>query len=91
MLTSYRAGRHERKLVVERLGPAEVRILDTPHGGDGETYVVELLDLELDGAGALQALVEHYVEHAQQIGNVPMATSLLRDYLDELAGGGVSR
>jgi hypothetical protein len=50
-----------------------VRVLDAPHGGKGETYVVEELDLAPDGAGALHALVAHYVEHAQQIGNVPMS------------------
>ena len=50
----------------------------------GRAYLVER-GLEEDGYAALNALVADYLEQAGELDDVPMATSVLANYLRELA------
>ena len=60
-----------------------VRVSDVPAGGRGRAYLIER-ELEHDGYDALNALVADYLAQAAQLGDVPMAVSLLERYLDHL-------
>jgi hypothetical protein len=57
-----------------------VRVTDVPAGGRGRAYLVER-ELEQDGYGALKALVTDYVQQAEQLADVPMAVSPLKEHL----------
>jgi hypothetical protein len=59
-----------------------VRITDNP-SEDGRAYLVER-GLEEDGYAALNALLADYLEQASELDDVPMATSVLANYLREL-------
>jgi hypothetical protein len=60
-----------------------VRITDNP-SDNGRAYLVER-GLEEDGYAALNALLDDYLEQASRLDAVPMASSVLADYLRELA------
>ena len=86
-LTRYTVSAGERVLYGQRIDGV-VRITDRPateHGG--RSYLVER-ELEQEGPGAyaaLQALIADYLDQAAALDEVPMACSLLRQYLDQLA------
>ena len=81
-LGRYRISSGERVLYGQRVNGV-VRITDSPTGS-GRAYLVER-GLEEDGYAALNALVGDYVEQAGELDDVPMATSVLANYLRELA------
>ena len=81
-LGRYRVSSGERVLYGQRVNGV-VRITDNP-AGRGRAYLVER-GLEEDGYAALNALVGDYVEQAGELDDVPMATSVLANYLRELA------
>ena len=78
----YRISSGERVLYGQRVNGV-VRITDNP-SGSGRAYLVDR-GLEEDGYAALNALVGDYVEQAGELDDVPMATSVLANYLRELA------
>jgi hypothetical protein len=53
-----------------------VRVTDRPASGAGRSYLVDR-GLEHDGYLALKALVADYTRHAQELGDIPMASSVL--------------
>jgi hypothetical protein len=63
----------ERILYGQRVNGV-VRVTDVPASGPGRAYLVER-GLELDGYGALRALVRDYVEQSRVLADVPMAVS----------------
>jgi hypothetical protein len=81
-LGRYRVSSGERVLYGQRVNGV-VRITDSPTDS-GRAYLVER-GLEEDGYAALNALVGDYVEQAGELDDVPMATSVLANYLRELA------
>jgi hypothetical protein len=81
-LGRYQISTGERVLYGQRLNGV-VRITDNPHTG-GRAYLVER-GLEQDGYAALQALIADYLDQARELDDVPMATSVLANYLRELA------
>jgi len=81
-LGRYRISSGERVLYGQRVNGV-VRITDNPIES-GRAYLVER-GLEEDGYAALNALVGDYVEQAGQLDGVPMSTSVLANYLRELA------
>ena len=81
-LGRYQISTGERVLYGQRLNGV-VRITDSPDTG-GRAYLVER-GIEEDGYAALQALIADYLDQARELDDVPMATSVLADYLRELA------
>jgi hypothetical protein len=81
-LGRYRTSSGERVLYGQRVNGV-VRITDNPTGG-GRAYLVER-GLEEDGYAALNALLADYLGQAGELDGVPMATSILANYLRELA------
>jgi hypothetical protein len=57
-----------------------VRVTDVPATGRGRSYLIERgLEQEAEGANAaLGALIADYLRQAAELGEVPMATSVLR-------------
>ena len=81
-LARYTVGGCERILYGQRIDGV-VRITDCPAAGPGRSYLVER-ELEQEGIGALaalHALVADYLTQARRLGQVPMATSAVREYL----------
>ena len=60
-----------------------VRVVDRPAAG-GRSYLVER-ELELDGPAAVDALVGDYLRQARKFDAIPMRTSVVRRYLDDVA------
>jgi hypothetical protein len=87
-LGRYRISSGERVLYGQRVNGV-VRITDNPTDS-GRAYLVER-GLEEDGYAALNALVGDYVEQAGELDDVPMVTSVLANYLRELASGARGR
>lgn len=91
-LARYTVGGCERILYGQRIDGV-VRITDCPADGSGRSYLVER-ELEQEGIGALEALhalVADYLAQARRLGQVPMATSAVREYLARIgvtASGG---
>jgi len=81
-LGRYRISSGERVLYGQRVNGV-VRITDNP-SDNGRAYLVER-GLEEDGYAALNALLDDYLEQASRLDAVPMASSVLADYLRELA------
>jgi hypothetical protein len=75
-LARYSVPSGERILYGQRIAGV-VRIVDVPIKASGRSYLVER-GLEMDGYGALLALVSDYVAEANRLKQVPMAMSLLR-------------
>lgn len=71
-LARYTVSAGERALYGQRI-LGVVRVTDVPVGPDGRSYLVER-ELELDGHGALKALVADYLRQARLLDAVPMAT-----------------
>jgi hypothetical protein len=69
-LARYRVSVGERVLYGQRV-LGVVRVTDVPVG-EGRSYLVER-ELELDGYGALQALIADYLRQADRLDAVPMA------------------
>ncbi len=82
-LGRYETPAGERVVAGQRVNGV-VRIVDVPRDGNGRAYLVER-ELELDGYSALLALVDDYLSVARRYGEVPMATSVVRRCLRELA------
>jgi hypothetical protein len=82
-LGRYNISAGERVLYGQRINGV-VRVSDHPAAGDGRRYLVER-ELEFDGNAALNALIADYLDQAEQLDEIPMATSILADYLRELA------
>ena len=80
-LGRYRISSGARVLYGQRVNGV-VRITDNP-SEDGRAYLVER-GLEEDGYAALNALLADYLEQASELDDVPMATSVLANYLREL-------
>jgi hypothetical protein len=81
-LSRYRISTGERVLYGQRINGV-VRISDHPADGDGRRYLIER-ELELDGNAALNALIEDYLGQAEYLDKIPMAASILANYLHEL-------
>jgi hypothetical protein len=82
-LARYRVSGGERILFRQRINEC-IRITDRPVSGGGRSYLVER-ELEQDDEGALDALVIDYIEQAQELDGVPMATSAVRRKLEQIA------
>ena len=81
-LARYTVAAGERALFGQRVDGV-VRITDRPADGCGRSYLVER-GLEQEGPGAhaaLKALVADYLSQARRHGQVPMATSAVREHL----------
>jgi hypothetical protein len=61
-----------------------VQVIDRPASGSGRSYLVER-GLERDGYAALKALVSDYLEQAEELGEIPMAGSVLASRLHDIA------
>jgi len=75
----------ERILSAQRVD-GHVRVVDRPVGA-GRSYLVER-ELEQDGPGsyaALKALIADYLGQTRKLDAIPMRSSVLRHYLEELA------
>ena len=85
-LARYTVAGGERVLYGQRVDGV-VRVSDHPATQGGRCYLVER-ELEQEGPGAyaaLQALVADYLAQARFLDQVPMAGSVVRHYLDQLA------
>jgi hypothetical protein len=74
-LARYEVRGIQRVLYGQRIAGC-VRVTDRPASGAGRSYLVER-GLELDGYSALKALVADYIRQAQELGDIPMASSVL--------------
>jgi hypothetical protein len=85
-LARYTVASGERVLYGQRIDGV-VRISDHPATHTGRCYLVER-ELEQEGAGAyaaVQALLVDYLAQARLLDEVPMAASVVRHYLEQLA------
>jgi len=65
--------REEERVLRGRRVNDEAILVDFPVGSDGRIYLVER-GVEQDGYAALQALVLDYIDTAQALGRIPMAS-----------------
>jgi hypothetical protein len=85
-LARYTVANGERVLYGQRIDGV-VRITDHPATERGRCYLVER-ELEQEGLAAhaaLQALVADYLTQARLLDEIPMAGSVVRHYLEQLA------
>jgi hypothetical protein len=82
-LARYTVSGRQRVLYGQRIN-GRVRITDRPASGAGRSYLVER-DLQHDGHSALNALVADYTQQAQQLGEIPMASSVVRRQIEAAA------
>jgi hypothetical protein len=82
-LGRYEVNGVERVLYGQRIGGC-VRLSDRPASGAGRSYLVER-GLERDGYAAVKALVADYTQQATELGEVPMASSIVAQQLDDAA------
>jgi hypothetical protein len=85
-LARYTVGSGERVLYGQRVDGV-VRVSDHPATHGVRCYLVER-ELEQEGPGAyaaLKALVADYLDQARLLDEVPMAGSVVRHYLEQLA------
>ncbi|MGH2879878.1 MAG: hypothetical protein ACRDK4_09780 [Solirubrobacteraceae bacterium] len=82
-LSRYCVSSGERVIYGQRINGI-VRITDRPADGQGRSYLIER-ELEQDGNSALEALVADYTTQAADLDEIPMAASVLRRELEELA------
>jgi hypothetical protein len=75
-LARYNVSAGERVLYGQRIDGV-VRVTDRPSDGRGRSYLIER-GLEHDGYAALKALVADYTREAVRLGEIPMATSIVR-------------
>jgi hypothetical protein len=71
------------RIVARQRVDGHVRVVDRP-AGRGGAYLVES-ELEVDGPGAVDAIVTDYLREAQKAGAIPMRTSVVRRLLDDIA------
>jgi hypothetical protein len=83
-LARYELASGQRILYGQRIDGC-VRITDRPADGSGRSYLVER-ELERDGLGALNALVDDYLRQAGELDEIPMASNLVGLRLDESRG-----
>ena len=74
-LARYEVRGIQRVLYGQRID-GRVRVTDRPASGAGRSHLVDR-SLELDGYSALKALVADYMRQAQELGDIPMASSVL--------------
>jgi hypothetical protein len=79
-LARYEVDGVERVLYGQRIAGC-VTITDRPASGYGRSYLVER-GLEQDGYSALKALVNDYTEQARELGEIPMASSVMDQSLE---------
>lgn len=84
-LARYTVSAGQRILCGQRVN-SSVRVTDRPSSGGGRSYLVES-GMELDGGGALEALVADYVAQARELDEIPMATSAVRQLLSRAGRG----
>ena len=82
-LARYKVSAGERVLYGQRIDGV-VRVTDRPSSGRGRSHLIER-GLERDGYAALNALVADYVGEAFRLGEIPMATSIVRDTIEREA------
>lgn len=82
-LSRYSVSSGERVIYGQRINGI-VRITDKPATHHGRSYLIER-GLEEDGYDALKALVAEYVKRAEELDAIPMETSVVRRYLEQLA------
>lgn len=82
-LSRYSVADGERVIYGQRI-KGIVRITDRPVTGHGRSYLIER-GLEEDGYDALRALVADYTAQAAKLDAIPMAASVLRCKLEQLA------
>jgi len=85
-LARYTVATGQRVLYGQRVDGV-VRVSDHPATDGGRCYLVER-ELEQEGPGAyaaLQALVADYLDQARRLDEIPMAGSVVRHYLEQLA------
>jgi hypothetical protein len=85
-LARYTVATGQRVLYGQRVDGV-VRVSDHPATDGGRCYLVER-ELEQEGPGAyaaLQALVADYLDQARRLDEIPMAGSVVRRYLEQLA------
>ena len=87
-LARYHINSGARVLYGQRINGC-VRITDRPASGSGRSYLVER-ELEQDGYSALKALVADYIEQSRELGQVPMASSVIASQLEH-GGWGAKR
>jgi hypothetical protein len=79
-LARYEVDGVERVLYGQRIAGC-VTIIDRPANGSGRSYLIER-GLELDGYSALKALVADYTQQARELGEIPMASSVMGQQLE---------
>jgi hypothetical protein len=82
-LARYSVSGRERVVYGQRIN-GRVRITDRPASGAGRSYLVER-ELEQDGYSALKALVADYTQQARALGEIPMASSIVRRQIEHAA------
>lgn len=82
-LTRYSVTDGGQRILYRRQVDGHVRVVDRPAGG-GRSYLVES-ELELDGADAIDAMVADYLRQARKLDAIPMQTSVVRRYLEDVA------
>jgi hypothetical protein len=85
-LARYRVSAGERVIYGQRIN-GSVRITDCPSSTGGRSFLVER-ELERDGLSALKALVVDYAEQARMLDDVPMASSIVRQQLEQATAHG---
>jgi len=78
-LERYRVSSGERILYAQQINGG-MRITDRPAAGAGRSYLVDR-ELEQD---ELSALVADYIAQADKLGEIPMASSVIRRYLQQV-------
>jgi hypothetical protein len=88
-LARYTVSAGQRILYGQRVDGV-VRVTDCPARGRGRSYLVER-ELEQDGNAALQALVTDYLQVADRLHEIPMASSPLARHLEHLDQNAVAQ
>jgi hypothetical protein len=81
-LARYTISSGERVLYGQRVDGV-VRLIDRPASAEGRSFLVER-ELEQDGAAALRALVDDYLEQSRVYDEVPMLVSSIPSGLGQL-------
>lgn len=80
-LARYTVSSGQRIIYGQRINGV-VRVTDRPSGIHGRSYLIER-GLERDGHAALKALLVDYKRQAERLDAVPMATSLVRQTIEQ--------
>jgi len=82
-LARYRVTDGGQRILFSQRTHGHVRVVDRPAAG-GRSYLVER-ELELDGRDAIDAMVADYLCQARKFDAIPMRTSVVRRYLEDVA------